>query len=447
MKNYKNLMTIVVFALCSLLISCFAGETKAEGTDAKTHFAQGTEYLDAGNGEGAIAEYTKAIELDPAYAEAYLYRGYVYGELEQFEETIADYTNVIELTPDDAQVYNLRGLAYGELGQTELEIADYTKALELDPTYTVVYYNRGYTYADLQRYEEAIADYTKVAELDPENANIYTARGNVYEKMGQYELAIGDHTKAIELDPNYLDAYNNRAISFYRMKQCDEANSDIRHAQQGGYWPHPGFLLALEEQCPTYILELDDAPDDVVNSSMNDDSPPKDVIHSTVESDGSNLLLTITLKDDVTYYLDGHMASVVSRFHIDTDNDPETGGMLEYFEKNTGFDYVIELMACFENESGATCVGGSTKPATSFFSASDTRQYLQGENTFRAKSVLETGIWQTQQEDLTGNALKAVIPYTQIGVTSGQVVRMVIQEMDANDQARGYSYDMLLTLK
>ena len=65
----------------------------------------------------AIAEFTRAIQLDPGYTSAYFWRAYSYAELGQYRDAINDYTKAIQLDPDYAMAYNNRGISYHYLGQ------------------------------------------------------------------------------------------------------------------------------------------------------------------------------------------------------------------------------------------------------------------------------------------------------------------------------------------
>ena len=61
----------------------------------------------------AISDYTKAIEINPRFAEAYYNRGLAYGKKGQYDKAISDYTKAIEINPRFAEAYNNRGDAYG----------------------------------------------------------------------------------------------------------------------------------------------------------------------------------------------------------------------------------------------------------------------------------------------------------------------------------------------
>jgi len=50
-------------------------------------------------------DYTRAIELDSSYADAYNNRGYTYYMQEEYELAIADYDRAIELDPKHPLAY------------------------------------------------------------------------------------------------------------------------------------------------------------------------------------------------------------------------------------------------------------------------------------------------------------------------------------------------------
>jgi len=68
--------------------------------------------VDATDLDKKIEYYTKAIELNPEYAEAYCNRGFAYDNKGEYDRAIEDYNKAIELNPEFAEVYNNRGLAY-----------------------------------------------------------------------------------------------------------------------------------------------------------------------------------------------------------------------------------------------------------------------------------------------------------------------------------------------
>ncbi len=95
----------------------------------------------------------------------YVTRGLAYYEQGQYEQAIADYDRAIDLNPDDARPYNNRGNAYSKQGQYEQAIADYDRAIDLNPDDAPAYYNRGLAYRQQGQHERAIADFERYLEL------------------------------------------------------------------------------------------------------------------------------------------------------------------------------------------------------------------------------------------------------------------------------------------
>ena len=167
---------------------------------------QGIEKIERGDYDGAIADYTQAIRLDPNNANAYGNRGIAYGEKGDYDRAIADYNQAIRLDPNDPAAYYNRGIAYRRNGDYDRAIADYTQAIRLDPNDPAAYYFRGAAYNRKGDYDHAIADYTEVIRLDPNEAGGYYNRGTAYSRKGDYDRAIADFEAALRINPNNADA-------------------------------------------------------------------------------------------------------------------------------------------------------------------------------------------------------------------------------------------------
>ena len=100
----------------------------------RTHLDHGWACLDKGKYDDAIADFDKAIALDPNDAAAYGNRGNAYYSKGEVDRAIADYTKAIALDPKLVQARYNRGIAYRKKGDKEQAIADFRKALEIDPS-------------------------------------------------------------------------------------------------------------------------------------------------------------------------------------------------------------------------------------------------------------------------------------------------------------------------
>jgi tetratricopeptide (TPR) repeat protein len=95
----------------------------------------------------------------------YVNRGSAYKNLKQYDKAINDYNKAIELNPADADAYYDRGIIYYYLKQYNKAINDYSKAIELKPNFAYAYNNRGFTYLWLGKCEKAKSDFDKAIEI------------------------------------------------------------------------------------------------------------------------------------------------------------------------------------------------------------------------------------------------------------------------------------------
>ncbi|MGD8397413.1 MAG: tetratricopeptide repeat protein [Anaerolineae bacterium] len=91
--------------------------------DTHRHF--GNQYGNRDEHWAAIENYTRAVELDPGYAQAYYSRGVIYWrEIGNHYRAIQDLTRVIELDPSCAQAHFNRAIAHQLRHDLDLAIAD-----------------------------------------------------------------------------------------------------------------------------------------------------------------------------------------------------------------------------------------------------------------------------------------------------------------------------------
>lgn len=219
-------------------------ELDIEGASA--YYGRGVAKIGLQDYEGAIADNTKAIELEPKHALAYYERGFAKHSLQDYKGAIADYIKSIELEPEYAISYYSRGLAKIGLQDYKGAIADNTKAIELEPEYAQAYCERGLAKDSLRDYIGAIADYTKTIEINPKFAWAYYVRGNAKGKLQDTRGAIADFTMAIELYPKNKEAFYNRGLAKIALSQKESGCLDLSKAGELGY---AKAYEAIKEYC------------------------------------------------------------------------------------------------------------------------------------------------------------------------------------------------------
>jgi protein O-mannosyl-transferase len=87
--------------------------------------------MQSGKTAEAIIEYSKAIEFDGKYSEAYNNRGTAYGKLKEYEKAIKDFSKAIELNDKYDVAFKNRGMAFNKLGKKKEACNDWEMATKL----------------------------------------------------------------------------------------------------------------------------------------------------------------------------------------------------------------------------------------------------------------------------------------------------------------------------
>ena len=132
---------------------------------------RGIEKGKEGDLDGAIADFTRAIELNPKDDAPYYNRAQAKRLKKDAAGAIADYTRAIELGSTNPAAYNNRGNARAENNDRDGAIADFTHAIELKPDYARAYYNRAVAKEAKGDAVGADADFKAAEKLDPELAD------------------------------------------------------------------------------------------------------------------------------------------------------------------------------------------------------------------------------------------------------------------------------------
>jgi tetratricopeptide (TPR) repeat protein len=188
---------------------------------APLYNSRGSAYHDRGDLDQAIADYTKAIEIDPLNVEGYINRGAAHLSKNQMDLAISDYNKSIEISPRYAEAYNNRGLVYMSKGQLDQAISDFNKSIEINPRYAIAYNNRGSAYKSKGQLDRAISDFNKAVEIKPKLFGTYLNKAGACESAGRKTEAAEAYRAFIKYAPAQQYA-----------SQIEQAKQKIRQLEQ-----------------------------------------------------------------------------------------------------------------------------------------------------------------------------------------------------------------------
>lgn len=102
---------------------------------------------------------------------AYVDRGRVYIQQDDNDRAIADFTKAIQLDPEGANAYNQRGVAYANKLDFDSAIADFDKAIQFDPLLRNAHNNRGLAFSQKGDEARARADFEIEEQLFPHESS------------------------------------------------------------------------------------------------------------------------------------------------------------------------------------------------------------------------------------------------------------------------------------
>ena len=197
----------------------------------------------------AEAAAKRALTLDDASSDAHAALGMV-KQLYRFDTpgAIAEFERAIQLNPNDATAHHwLANHSFAVLGQVDREIAGMKRALELDPLSLIINTNlsQGYVYA--RRWDDAIAQARKTLDMDGTFYPAHDLLGMALELKGQTVEADAEFRRAISLtDDQFPSALLGHLCAVTGRR--DEAETILQHlrSSQQTRYVH-GYDVALVE--------------------------------------------------------------------------------------------------------------------------------------------------------------------------------------------------------
>jgi tetratricopeptide (TPR) repeat protein len=141
-------------------------------------------------------------------------RGLMYFHMGRIEEAIANYNRALELNPNLAAAYNNRANCYVNQGDPIEALIDYDRALDVNPFHLRALINQGITFRHLGMYREALDNFDIALVQGKLEGYIYAQRGRTHHLAGDWNWAIADYQRSLDL---LNQAQNSPPIEYSRI--------------------------------------------------------------------------------------------------------------------------------------------------------------------------------------------------------------------------------------
>ena len=261
-----------------------------ESTIAYEYYLKGNMYENEGHNalylRAAIAEYERAVTIDPEFAEAFAQLGKMHAHMSWYRVDISDSRIIMSKNAID-------------------------KAMKLKPNNAVVRMALGtYFYHGFRDYGKALAEYTKARDLAPSNSFSHFYIAMIYRRLGDFERSLQANQKAVEMDPLSKVMIQNLAQTFNAVRRYDEA------------WPSIDRILSINPTAETILW---------VKSQILTSQGKLKMAREIINDDKS--LSTIVNQVKIDYYLNDYesLSNVLKNRSINSISNVWTYYPLDYY--------------------------------------------------------------------------------------------------------------------
>jgi protein O-GlcNAc transferase len=177
-----------------------------------------------GNYSEGIRLLSKALVVNPDFAEAHINLGRMQAECRDYNAAVESYRRAIRLNPRLPLAHSNFSALLLTLGHREEALPHSQAAVTMAPNYGDAWHNRGNILIEMGRFDEARASYERAYACDPANVDAAMGRALAFQATGKYVDAIAAFDRVLRLRPDQPYAFGHRLYS--KMHICDWSNHE-----------------------------------------------------------------------------------------------------------------------------------------------------------------------------------------------------------------------------
>lgn len=259
-KVQDDIANAVVTALkVTMLGDVKARAAPTNNSEAHLQYLRGLEWArsQSGSYDEAITALKKAVELDPAFADAWValaathVGGFVAVGTGGYEsvrrEAVDDLHRALALNPQLAAAHSILAEIYYQMDWTPAPArAELERALALDPKDPLAIWMKGYIANCEGRFDEAIAMHKESLDIDPLQADNYRQIGNADYRAGRLDAGIAVLTDALKRVPTARTIHYRLGLLLLAQHKLEAALTEFS-LEQFEDFRSLGIPLALDK--------------------------------------------------------------------------------------------------------------------------------------------------------------------------------------------------------
>lgn len=186
-------------------------------------------YTEQGLYGEAEQKYRRATELEPANFDAQYGHGLVLQLLNRITESVRAYLRALALRPDDFDANLNVATAYMQLDEPRQARPYAERAVRLNPEDGNARVNLGAVYGALEMHDAAVVEYQQAAELIALGPELLLNLADSLGKTGRYPEMASTLSQLVRIDPSAV-AHERLGSALFKLKRYDEALASFREA-------------------------------------------------------------------------------------------------------------------------------------------------------------------------------------------------------------------------
>ncbi|MCC7301786.1 MAG: tetratricopeptide repeat protein [Bacteroidia bacterium] len=206
--------------LCSLIL--LSATLSVQAQTAKKYYSAGKKFMEMGNCQEAVNNFTKALEMDPQMEDVYISRAECYEKMDKKTEAAEDYRLATTFAPKEEKYFYNAGRLYFEIRQFEKADEMLKKALSLNKNYLDAIEYSIYTLLQLKKFTQALTLAEQAVDLKKSGLT-YLNNAIVLDSMQLYAEAEKKYKDAKYYDSKLVMAYVGLSNTQVKLKKLDDA--------------------------------------------------------------------------------------------------------------------------------------------------------------------------------------------------------------------------------